>query len=137
MNEKIELYTLSRVKSNGTINFVLSLKLAESQHFPQTPKNLIFSMQLVFFTVQRKIFTNKNIFLKSFIHVLFRIFFSKLNNKNVEVKDQRSPNMICTYTLFNQTLNGIISNLKHVQHTYYKIMPYCRASQPFFVVDPI
>ena len=29
MKKKIELYTLSCAKSNGTIHFVLSLKLAE------------------------------------------------------------------------------------------------------------
>ena len=34
--------------------------------------------------------------------------------------------MIYIHTLFNQTLKGIILNLKHVQYTCYKIMPYCR-----------
>ena len=51
MNKKIELYTLSRAKSNGRINFVLSLKLEDVNHFPWTPKNRIFSMLLVFSTV--------------------------------------------------------------------------------------
>ena len=35
----IHLYTLSRAKSNGSINFVLSLKLEEEKHFPWTPQN--------------------------------------------------------------------------------------------------
>ena len=43
MNKKIELYTLRRAKSNGTIHFVLSLKLEQSISFSvDTPKTLYF-----------------------------------------------------------------------------------------------
>ena len=53
----------------------------------EPPKNPIFSTQLIFSTQHifyAKIFTNKNIFSKGFLHVLFRSFFSTLYNKNVE-----------------------------------------------------
>ena len=48
-------------------------------------------MQLVFFTVPRKIFTNKNIFSKDVLCVLFETFFSKMYNKKHWIKSQRSP----------------------------------------------
>ena len=43
MNKKIWMYTLRRAKSNGTIHFSLSLKLAAPKKFPWTPqKSYIF-----------------------------------------------------------------------------------------------
>ena len=42
MNKKIQMYTLRCAKSNGTVHFVLSLKLAEPKIFPWPPKTLYF-----------------------------------------------------------------------------------------------
>ena len=42
--------TLSRAKSNGSTNFVLSIKFAEPSIFRRPPKNLV----QLFFTVDRK-----------------------------------------------------------------------------------
>ena len=39
MNKRIILYTLSRAKSHGSINFVLSLKLEEEYHFPYSTQD--------------------------------------------------------------------------------------------------
>ena len=39
MNKKIVLYTPRRAKSNGTIHFVLSLKLEQSISFSIDPQN--------------------------------------------------------------------------------------------------
>ena len=91
MNKKIELYTLRRAKSNGTIHFVLSLKLEQSISFSVDPKKPYIFYATRFLYGLEKIFTNKNNFPKGFLHVLFRTFFSILYNKNVEFKSQRSP----------------------------------------------
>ena len=40
-------------------------------------KKPIFSMQLVFFMVKRKIFTNKNIFPKCVLHVRFKVLITE------------------------------------------------------------
>ena len=89
----IFLYTLGRAKSNGSINFVPSLKLGEDSIFRRPPKILIFSMQLVFFTVERKSSQIKIFFRKVFMICLehfslkCRIYFfyfwvnDPLNNK--------------------------------------------------------
>ena len=84
-------YTLSRAKSNGTIHFVLSLKFGDPCSFPQTPQKTYIFYATRFIYGLEKIFTNKNIFSKGFLHVLFRSFFSKLYNKNFELKSLRSP----------------------------------------------
>ena len=81
-------YTLCRAKSNGTIHFVLS-KIGGALAFSVHPyKNGIFSVQLVFFTVDRK-FSQTNIFSKC-VYVLFITFFSKICNKKLQIKSQRS-----------------------------------------------
>ena len=55
-------------KWNKIINFVLSVKLGETQ--------------IIFFTIYRKNLKTKNILFYSFTYFFFRMFFSKVNNKN-------------------------------------------------------
>ena len=84
------MYTLRRVKSNGTIHFVLSLKFAAPKNFPWTPqKPYIFYATRFIYGLEKNLHKQKKNS-KGFLHVLFRTFFSKLYNKNVEFKSQRS-----------------------------------------------
>ena len=77
MNKETVLYTLSHAKSNGSINFVLS---RGSSIFCRPPKNIYIFYATHFLYGLEKIFTNKNIFSKGVLHVLFRTFFSKMYN---------------------------------------------------------
>ena len=62
MNKKIELYTLRRAKSNGTIHFVLSLKLEQSISFSlDPPKPYIFHATRFLYGLEKNLHKQKQL----------------------------------------------------------------------------
>ena len=63
MNKEIRIYTLRRAKSNGTIHFVLSLKLAAPKNFPWTPpKPYIFYATRFPYSLEKNLHKQKQFF---------------------------------------------------------------------------
>ena len=61
MNKKTVLYTLSRAKSNGIINFVLSLKFEEEVAFSEDiAKNDIFYATRFFYVLEKNLHKPKH-----------------------------------------------------------------------------
>ena len=68
-------------KCNDNFKFTISLKLNGAKDFIAVPPNACLFSITPFLYGWQKIFTNKNIFSKHDLHVLFISFFSKINNK--------------------------------------------------------
>ena len=84
---KIIFYTLSCAKSNGTIHFVLSLKLGSLSIFRRPPqKPYIFSMQLIFFMFDRNFSQTKTFSQMVFFMFCLQHFSLKCIIKHVELK---------------------------------------------------
>ena len=84
-------YTLSHAKSNGTIHFVLSLKLGEPIGFSVAPPKTLyflcnkFSLHRIENLITDSSIPGKN---KSF---LFKPFFSRMNNKKIHIYGSTIP----------------------------------------------
>ena len=78
-------YTYIFTKCNDIFKFYISLRLNGVKTFiAVTPQTGLFSIAR-FFNSSQKIFTNKNIFSKVDLHILFTTFFSKLYNKQKSI----------------------------------------------------
>ena len=73
-------YTLSHAKSNGSINFVLSLKLGSLSIFRRPPKTLYFICNSFSLHSTENMITDSSIPWKN-KPFLFKSFFSQVNNK--------------------------------------------------------
>ena len=93
MKFRILSYEISRTKSNGTIYFVLSLKLAVPCFLSGPPPNRIFFLQLVFFTFDTKISQTKTFSQKVFFIFCLELFSLNciIKMSNLKVNDPREP----------------------------------------------
>ena len=91
MNKKSYMNTLRRAKSNGTIHFLLSLKLAAPEIFQWKnglkTKTYIFCATRFFHGLEKNLHKQKQ-FLEWLSSCFVRTFFSKLYNKKIEFKSQ-------------------------------------------------
>ena len=84
-------YTYICTICNDNFKFTISLKLKGLMPFIAVPPNAcLFSITCFLYSWQ-KIFTNKNIFSKHDLHVLFISFFSKMYNKKLLFNLGQSP----------------------------------------------
>ena len=80
--KNIENYTYIFTKCNDFFKFSISLKLNGVKTFLAVPPKTLLFLLARFIYGWQKIFKDKNIFLICDLHVLFKIFFSKMYNKH-------------------------------------------------------
>ena len=103
----IESYTLSRAKSNGIVHFVLSLKLGSLRVFRSPPQSLYFlcnSFSSFSLHLSKNLITDSSSPSKN-KSILFKPFFSQVNNKRFSIYGSTSPERTYNSALLLSNLN--------------------------------